>query len=101
MAVHAFPVLLSKAAPADFVRDLLDLLADAGKNPDTQQLLDDVLNMAACKAAIKAGQQLTDDEIMQLLANQDTTELSGRCPHGRPTTIKFSVAELQKQFKRT
>ncbi|MFA7485828.1 MAG: DNA mismatch repair endonuclease MutL [Phycisphaerae bacterium] len=101
MAVQSFPTLLSKACAVDFVRDLLDLLCDAGKNPDTERLLDDVLNMAACKAAIKAGQQLSDNEILQLLEYADSAELSGRCPHGRPTTIKFSVTELQKQFKRT
>jgi len=60
-----------------------------------------VLNMAACKAAIKAGQKLSNTEIEQLLADKDTLERAGRCPHGRPTMIKFSKAELEKQFKRT
>jgi DNA mismatch repair protein MutL len=57
--------------------------------------------MAACKAAIKAGQKLSDNEIEQLLADREKTERASRCPHGRPTTIKFSMAELEKQFKRT
>jgi DNA mismatch repair protein MutL len=57
--------------------------------------------MAACKAAIKAGQKLNDREIEQLLADGKTVECAGRCPHGRPTTIKFSMSELEKQFKRT
>jgi DNA mismatch repair protein MutL len=57
--------------------------------------------MAACKAAIKAGQKLTDGEIEQLIADKETVEQSSHCPHGRPTVIKFTVAELEKQFKRT
>jgi len=101
MAIQAFPTLLSKAEPLDFVQDLIDLLERQGTGPDPQTLLDDVLNMAACKAAIKAGQKLTDVEMEQLLSARDTTESASRCPHGRPTTIKFSLTDLEKQFKRT
>jgi len=57
--------------------------------------------MAACKAAIKAGQKLTTSEIEKLLADKEESEYSSRCPHGRPTTIKFSISDLEKQFKRT
>ncbi|MBL7152977.1 MAG: DNA mismatch repair endonuclease MutL [Phycisphaerae bacterium] len=101
MAIQAFPALLAKAEPLDFVNDLIDLLEREDTGPDPQRLLDDVLNMAACKAAIKAGQKLTDSEIDQLLRSRHTTESASRCPHGRPTTLKFSVADLEKQFKRT
>ncbi len=100
-AVQAFPTLLSKVVPVDFVRDLIDLLVDKGASFDAQGLLDEVLNMAACKAAVKAGQKLSDSEIEQLLADRKKTDFASRCPHGRPTTIKFSIAELQKQFNRT
>jgi DNA mismatch repair protein MutL len=100
-AVQAFPTLLAKVAPLDFVQDLIDLLTDKGLGLNAEELLDEVLNMAACKAAIKAGQKLTDNEIEQLLADEERTEHSSRCPHGRPTTIKFSISELEKQFKRT
>jgi DNA mismatch repair protein MutL len=57
--------------------------------------------MAACKAAVKAGQKLNQVEISQLLADKEAIERASRCPHGRPTAIKFSLAELEKQFKRT
>ncbi|MFZ0033642.1 MAG: DNA mismatch repair endonuclease MutL [Sedimentisphaerales bacterium] len=100
-AIQAFPTLLAKVAPLDFVQDLIDLLTDKGVGLNAEELLDEVLNMAACKAAIKAGQTLTDNEIEQLLADKERTEHSNRCPHGRPTTIKFSISELEKQFKRT
>jgi len=99
-AIQAFPSLLAKASPLDFVRDLLDLLTDKGLSLDAEGLLDEVLNMAACKAAIKAGQKLTDSEIEHLLADKDRTERVSRCPHGRPTVIKFTSAELEKQFGR-
>jgi DNA mismatch repair protein MutL len=50
---------------------------------------------------VKAGEKLSDNEIEQLLADREKLEQPGRCPHGRPTMIKFSRAELEKQFKRT
>jgi DNA mismatch repair protein MutL len=101
MAIQAFPTMLAKAEPVDFVRDLIDLLNDKAAGLDREQLLDEIMNMAACKAAIKAGQKLTDSEIQQLLSDKETLERASRCPHGRPTTIKFSIDELEKQFKRT
>ena len=101
MAVQAFPTLLSNVQPLDFVQDLVDLLDRKDTGLDAERLLDEILNMAACKAAVKAGQKLTDGEIEQLLADKETAESSTRCPHGRPTTIKFSISDLEKQFKRT
>jgi len=101
MAVQSFPTLLSNVQPLDFIQDLMDLLEHKDADLDAERLLDEVLNMAACKAAIKAGQKLTDSEIEQLLADRQSAESSSRCPHGRPTTIKFSIGDLEKQFKRT
>ncbi len=101
MAIQAFPTLLSKADPVDFVRDMVDLLEHDDAGADAERMVDEVLNMAACKAAIKAGQKLSDAEIEQLLADKERTDCSSRCPHGRPTTISFSVSDLEKQFKRT
>jgi len=101
IAIQSFPVLLAKAEPAEFLKDVLGLIAEKGATLDSENLFDEVLHMAACKAAIKAGNKLTDGEIQQLLADKETVEGSGHCPHGRPTTIKFTLSELEKQFKRT
>ena len=101
MAVQAFPTLLARAIPIDFVQDLIDLLDRKDVNLDAERLLDEVLKMAACKAAIKAGQKLSNNEIEHLLAGRDAADISSRCPHGRPAVIKFSLSDLQKQFKRT
>jgi DNA mismatch repair protein MutL len=101
IAIQSFPVLLAKAEPADFLRDVIDLLTEKASTLDAESLFDEVLHMAACKAAIKAGQKLTDSEIEQLIADKQNTDQSSSCPHGRPTVIKFTVAELEKQFKRT
>jgi DNA mismatch repair protein MutL len=100
-AVQAFPTILAKASPAAFMEDMIDLLVEKRDRLGADDLLDEVLSMAACKAAIKAGQKLTDTEIRQLLEDRRHFETTSRCPHGRPTTIAFSIGELEKQFKRT
>ncbi len=100
-AVQAFPARLGGIPPVEFVQDLIDLLVEKRGVLHGEDLLNEVLNMTACKAAIKAGQRLTDVEIRQLLADRQQYESTSRCPHGRPTTIKFSISELEKQFKRT
>jgi DNA mismatch repair protein MutL len=100
-AVQTFPTLLASVPPVEFVRDLIDLLVERGDAVAKQDLLNDILSMAACKAAIKAGQRLTDSEIEELLAERKRFDSTSRCPHGRPTTIRFSIGELEKQFKRT
>jgi DNA mismatch repair protein MutL len=101
MAIQAFPSMLAKVNRLQFVQDLLDMLTDKDIGPDAERLLHEALDMAACKAAIKAGRTLTDEEMAQLVADKETIERAGRCPHGRPTTIKFTLSELEKQFKRT
>ena len=99
-AVQSFPTLLGKTAIGPFVTDLIDTLVEH-QDSAPQQLLDAVLSMAACKAAIKAGNKLSDAEIFELLADGEKAEAAFRCPHGRPTTIRFTLGELEKQFHRT
>jgi DNA mismatch repair protein MutL len=101
LAVQTFPTLLEKADPVEFVKETLDKLVEEGTETDSERLVHEVLDMAACKAAIKAGDPLSDEEMNQLLRDKDIVQRTSRCPHGRPTTISFSLKELEKQFKRT
>ncbi|MCG3178227.1 MAG: DNA mismatch repair protein MutL [Phycisphaerae bacterium] len=99
VAIQSFPALLERLDPAQFIRDLADRLADAPPS-GKEAFVHEVLDMMACKAAVKAGDPLTPEEIAALLAQRDLVERSSNCPHGRPTTLRFSIAELEKQFKR-
>lgn len=60
-----------------------------------------VLATTACKAAIKSGQELNIRQMEILLKELSATPHPHTCPHGRPTIIKFSAADLAKMFKRT
>ncbi len=101
LAVQSFPQMLDKADPSQFVRDVLDMLVSGEHSSQPDKLLQDILERAACVAAVKAGNTLTDAEINQLLADRQAYPEACRCPHGRPTVLSFTLADLEKQFKRT
>jgi DNA mismatch repair protein MutL len=101
VAVQSFPSFLDKLDPAVFVRELLERGEQELLDLHEEELLHEVLDMMACKAAIKAGDALTQPEIEALLARRELVERSSNCPHGRPTTLKLSLRDLEKQFKRT
>ncbi|MCH7921356.1 MAG: DNA mismatch repair endonuclease MutL [Planctomycetes bacterium] len=99
-AVHSFPTLLAKVDVVQFILDLIESLEQSGTGK-VHDVLSELLDMAACKAAIKAGQALSQGEMVQLLDDADRADSAFRCPHGRPTTLRFSMEELAKQFLRT
>lgn len=102
IAVQAFPSLvINRVRIAEFMVEMLSKLGTAASNTNAEKLLDEVLNMMACKAAVKAGDPLGSEEIAALLANWKNVEGSSNCPHGRPTVLRLSLADLEKQFHRT
>lgn len=64
-----------------------------------EELLKDKLASAACKAAVKGGEFLTDDEARSLISEMDG-DMGLRCPHGRPVAVRMKKSELEKLFKR-
>ncbi len=101
IAVHAFPSLLKDTDVVSFFRDLLDFLAIQPATVEGEAVLHEVLDMMACKAAVKAGDVLTDGEIDALMRKRHLIEGSSSCPHGRPTMLHLTKRELDRQFKRT
>ena len=102
IAIQQFPTLLAERGThaVEFLREVLDTLGeDSSAGPE--QLIEGLLQVMACKAAIKAGQPLSSAEMESLLARADDAEKSSSCPHGRPTTLKLTLHDLEKQFKRT
>ena len=101
VAVQAFPSFLHKLDPGEFVRELLERGEAEQLDVNGEELLHEVLDLMSCKAAVKAGDPLTAAEVDALLARRELVERSSNCPHGRPTTLRLSLRDLEKQFKRT
>jgi DNA mismatch repair protein MutL len=101
VAVHSFPTFLERLDPATFVGELLERGEQELLDLHDEELLHEVLDMMACKAAVKAGDPLSQTEIESLLKRRDLVDRSSNCPHGRPTSLRLSLRDLEKQFKRT
>ncbi len=98
--VRGYPAMLANLGPAEMLRQSLESLIAAGKDPDIRDLLDHLLHTIACKAAIKAGDRLTPEEITSLLEQREMYHDTHHCPHGRPTALFFSRDELDRMFGR-
>ena len=100
VAVHAFPVLLGRAEPTAVLRDFLAWAIALDAPPTARQVLEKLAHVAACRAAVKAGDPLKHEEIEALLARRAVGDLAATCPHGRPTSLVLSKSDLEKQFGR-
>ncbi len=98
--VTAYPAMLANHNPAEMLRGVIDQLMSETKQLDQRDLVDELLHMISCKAAIKAGDKLTPEEITVLLEHRELCQDSHHCPHGRPTSLVFSREELDRRFKR-
>ena len=99
--VTSYPAMLTRLSPAATLRAVVEELLSGERSPDRRDLLDDLLHMMSCKAAIKAGDPLTGGEIDALLAQRHLAQDAHHCPHGRPTALVFTREDLDRQFKRT
>jgi DNA mismatch repair protein MutL len=98
--ITSYPAMLRRGTPAELLRTAVDHLAAKSRPPTSEQLLDDLLRLLACKAAIKAGDHLAPEEVAALVAQRHLADDTHHCPHGRPTALLFSKQELDRQFKR-
>ncbi len=62
--------------------------------------MEDLWKLMACKAAVKAGQALADDEVLHLLEEWRGCEDRHYCPHGRPVLLSWEIKDLERLFKR-
>ena len=98
--LSSYPTLLSRRTPHEILQGVIDSLVTKDRPPSREALLDHLLATMACKAAVKAGDRLTPDEITYLLHLRQFADDSHHCPHGRPTSLLFSRQQLDRQFGR-
>ena len=91
LLIRSVPVTLSPGEAKEYIEEAL---SDQGRSMDDRWI------MLACRSAIKAGQELTRDEVMGLLDGWKATEAPEHCPHGRPVRVRLSMNRLEKMFKR-
>ena len=90
--------------PVGEAEDIIrEILTDLGNMHETtaKEIRQACLATTACRAAIKAGEELNMRQMEILLDELAATAFPYTCPHGRPTILKFSSEDLAKMFKRT
>lgn len=102
IAVDAFPTFLFDRGvdAVEFMSDLLQKAEASDFMPGSEDAMREVLDMMSCKAAVKAGDRLSDLELGELVKLRGEVERSSNCPHGRPTSVRLTIRELEKLFGR-
>jgi DNA mismatch repair protein MutL len=96
--IEAVPLVLSSKPPAkSFMAIIEDLqsLRQAGYD-----LIKAVAQSIACRSAVMAGDRLTDEEALHLIKRLQHCREKFSCPHGRPTFVRISKSDLDRQFGR-
>ncbi len=96
--VSAVPVDMQSINLSTFFNDILGDISGF-RGIKLAELLKDKLAMSACKAAVKGGMDLTQEEIDKLFEMMDGN-MGLKCPHGRPVVTKITKTELEKMIKR-
>jgi DNA mismatch repair protein MutL len=96
--IEATPAVLSHKSPEKSFLAILDDIASLKKSG--YDLNKAVAQSIACRSAVMAGDRLSDQEAIGLVENLLKCENRYSCPHGRPTFIRMSRGDLDKQFGR-
>lgn len=97
--VQSAPRVVERADIGECVHAVLEDYLDE-RRPDIGEYAQKAMRTLACKAALKAGQLLSLEEMVMLLEMARGLESPDTCPHGRPSTIFLSLTELERRFKR-
>ncbi|MCE0484442.1 MAG: DNA mismatch repair endonuclease MutL [Methylacidiphilales bacterium] len=99
--VDALPAMVKPRDVPEFIRTVVtDLQQEGGETRKGRRLSEEVVAKTVCRHAVKANDALKPAEWDQLLHDLLACDLPYTCPHGRPTMIQLTLAELEKKFGR-
>ncbi len=83
----------------DLITDLIkELQSVSAKKIDA--IKEERIIRFACRKSVKAGEEMTKEQMQSLMKKLEKSKQPFSCPHGRPTMISISIGELEKKFKR-
>ena len=97
--LRSVPPILLDVKWEEFLFDLVPALEDE-RGLDNEKAIDRLLTIMACHGAIRAGQRMSQEEMVNLVTRLKEMDLPTHCPHGRPVFKKFTFYEMEKMFKR-
>jgi DNA mismatch repair protein MutL len=97
--VRSLPAMLAHARPSEVLVDVAESLQDVRSRVDEE--VEQAIVRGICKrAAVRAGQVLTREEMEELIHGLEGCESPRTCPHGRPTMIRLTTDQLAREFGR-
>ena len=96
--IEGVPPDISQGNEDKVVRDVLEFYCE--HKTLKSELLDLIAATYSCKAAIKAGDKLEEQEMKVLVDQLFSTEHPYYCPHGRPIIVNLGIEELDRRFER-
>lgn len=96
--VQAVPAFLKKGDAGSIINGIIDEIKK--RDLKKEDMLEEIIKIASCKAAVKSGDILTVEEMSSLLGELSSCQLPFTCPHGRPVQIELTLDELEKKFRR-
>jgi len=97
--VRSAPAFVDYEMVGEVILGFIESLEERKSN--VSDFLDESIRQMACKASIKAGNRINENEVKALLSELENTPNNLTCPHGRPIIVSFSRNDLAKLFKRT
>ena len=98
--IDSLPTFLDVSDPVTFMRKVIDGLKTASNGSSPLRLGEEMIAKTVCRHAVKANDPLGYLEVEKLINDLLQCDLPYCCPHGRPTMIQISLAELEKKFGR-
>lgn len=103
ITIRAVPAPLKNSNLTEIIRTAAHWILEGIALEETniaEKLYEKLRAMMACKAAVKAGDVLSQEEMLELIEKLGTIEHRTTCPHGRPTTWRFTQYEIERFFQR-
>jgi DNA mismatch repair protein MutL len=99
-AVVELPGIVPEHREEETISRLLDEFCAGNLGPDAGMIEERFLSTAACRAAVKEGDDLSEEEAFRLLSDLASARVPYMCPHGRPSVIRRSRTYIEKLFGR-
>lgn len=98
--IEALPTFVKTDDPIGWLDQVVEELRSASSRTSSLRLGEDMIATTVCRHSVKANDRLAPAEIEALLRDLLACEMPYCCPHGRPTLIQMSLAELERKFGR-
>lgn len=100
LGVKSAPQLLKDKILVEEIERMATEVTQWGDSQVFEKAIGEICARLACHSVLRAGQSLSRAEMAKLLEEMDEHPLSSFCPHGRPVSLTYSWAELEKDFGR-